>query len=113
MVIVQEIIHSMRTSSVKKGMMAIKVDLEKAYDSVRWDFLQETLELTGLQEDLIRLIMQCVSTTRMSILWGGEISESFTPTRGLRQGDPLSPYLFMLYMERLAHIINDVVKDGS
>ena len=53
--------------------------------------------------------MQCVSVPTMSLLWNGEKTESFKPLRGLRQGDPLSPYLFVLCMERLCHLIDNAV----
>lgn len=89
--------------------MAIKVDMEKAYDRVRWSFLAETLCLTGMPDDLVALIMHCVSSVSMKVLWNGEQSATFHPKRGLRQGDPLFPYLFVLYMERLAFLIKDEV----
>lgn len=55
--------------------------------------------------------MECVSGPSMSILWNGEKTESFKPLRGLRQGDLLSPYLFVLCMERLCHLIDEAVED--
>lgn len=108
-VVVQEAVHSMRRKEGRKGWMLLKLDLEKAYDRVRWDFLEDTLRAAGLSEDWVGRIMQCVSGPAMSILWNGEKSESFKPSRGLRQGDPLSPYLFVLCMERLCHLIDEAV----
>lgn len=64
-VIVQEIVHLMQNQKAKKGFMAIKVDLEKAYDRLRWDFIKETLLLTGLLTFIVDLIMQCVSNASM------------------------------------------------
>lgn len=96
-----------------KGTMVIKMDLEKAYDRVRWTFLRETLLLERFPSDLMRLIMYCVTSVNMSVIWNGEVSESFAPTRGLRQRDSLSPYLFVLYMERLANVIKDAVYAGK
>ena len=89
--------------------MAVKIDL----DRVSWKFLQETLEMARFPEDLISLIMSCVQATSMEILWNGERTAAFSPTRGLRQGNPMSPYLFVLCMERLGHLISMAVEEGS
>ncbi|KAH9788525.1 reverse transcriptase domain-containing protein [Citrus sinensis] len=102
-VVAQEVVHSMRRKTGKRGLMAIKVDLEKAYDRLNWSFIFETLQLAGFPIQLSRLIMECVTTVKMSILWNGEVTEEFSPGRGIRQGDPLSPYIFVLCIERLSH----------
>ncbi|KAH9673795.1 reverse transcriptase domain-containing protein [Citrus sinensis] len=112
-VMAQEIIHTMRNKRGKIGQMAVKVDLEKAYDRLRWDFIHDTLKDVGLPKEFIRITMECITTARMQILWGGEITEEFTPSRGIRQGDPLSPYIFVLCIERLSHAINLAVRNGS
>lgn len=111
-VIVQEVIHSMRHKTGKQGWMAIKIDLEKAYDRLRWAFIEETLTLAGFPRLLTEQIMTCVTTVSMRVLWNGVVTDSFLPTRGIRQGDPLSPYLFVLCMERLGHLIEDAVEEG-
>lgn len=103
---VQEAVHSLRRKKGRKGWMLLKLDLEKAYDRIRWDFLEDTLKAAGFSEVWRRWIMQCVADPSMSLLWNGEKTESFKPLRGLRQGDPLSPYLFVLCMERLCHLID-------
>lgn len=104
-IISQEVIHSMRQMKGRKGFMAIKIDFEKAYDRLSWGFLHETLVSIGLNYWFVDLIMACVSTSDMKILWNGEMTSSFNPSRGVRQGDPLSPYLFVLCMERLSRLI--------
>ncbi|KAG7579199.1 hypothetical protein ISN45_Aa03g033600 [Arabidopsis thaliana x Arabidopsis arenosa] len=108
-VVVQEAVHSMKRKKGRKGWMLLKLDLEKAYDRIRWDFLEDTLVAAGLSASWVRWIMQCVTGPSMSILWNGEKTESFKPARGLRQGDPLSPYLFVLCLERLCHMIDEAV----
>lgn len=105
-IVVQEVVHSMRRKKGKKGWMLLKLDLEKAYDRIRWDFLEDTLLAAKLPEAWRRWIMKCVKRPSMNVLWNGEKSEVFTPARGLRQGDPLSPYLFIMCMERLCHLID-------
>ncbi|KAH9791596.1 putative ribonuclease H protein [Citrus sinensis] len=112
-VIAQEVIHSMRKKAGKKGFMAIKVDLEKAYDRLNWDFIYETLQETGLPRDMIQIIMACITSATMRVLWNGEASDEFVPCRGIRQGDPLSPYIFVLCVERLSHGINKAITAGD
>lgn len=86
--------------------MMIKLDLEKAYDKLSWSFIHETLIFFGLPHNQIQLIMTCITTVTFRLLWNGEPTESFTPGRGIHQGDPLSPYIFVLCLERLSHLIN-------
>lgn len=87
-------IHSIRRMKGKKGGMAIKVEMEKAYDRVSWPFLNAILKGMGFPDNWISLIMDCVSSTTMSLLWNGERNQEFKPGRGLRQGDPLSSLSF-------------------
>lgn len=103
----------MRKSKKKKGEVAYKIDLEKAYDHVSWEFLRHTLLDFGFPPLMVSLIMQCVTTPTLSILWNGKRLPTFSPTRGLRQGDPLSPYLFVLCMEKLSLAIQKEVEDGN
>lgn len=68
--------------------------------------MEDTLRAAGLEDCWVRWILQCVVNLSMSILWNGEKMTAFTPARGLRQGDSLSPYLFVLCLERLCHMID-------
>lgn len=104
-IIAQEVLHFMERKKGTKGHMAIKVDLEKAYDRVNWVFLEDTLYQIGLSHHFVSVIMHCVTTANMRIMWNGSLSDSFKMEIGIRHGDPLSPYLFVLCMERLGHVI--------
>lgn len=108
-IITQEMLHSLRRRKGKKGSMVVKIDLEKAYDCIDWGFLQAVLRKVGVGEPLIKVIMSCLQTTALSVLWNGECLKEFTMERGLRQGDPLSPYLFVLCMEVLSHHIRAAI----
>ena len=111
-IIAQEVVHRMRNKTGKKGLMAIKIDLEKAYDKLDWSFIIDSLKDVGVTNHFIELIWQCISSSSMNILWNGECTGEFTPSRGIRQGDPLSPYLFVLCIERLSHLIAWAVEEG-
>lgn len=97
-VIYQEILHSLRKNNSIKGYMVLKIDLEKIYYILEWSFILETLELAGFNTEWSHNIMHCVESSSMSILWNGEPMKHFNPSRGIRQGDSMSPFLFVLYI---------------
>ena len=103
----------MRRKTEKKWLMAIKVDLEKVYNWLNWSFIFYTLQQTGLRIHLFRLILECVTSTSMNILWKGEVTKEFFPESSICQGDPLSPYILIICIERLSHGITQAVVDGN
>ena len=107
MIIAQEIICTMSLKRGKEGYMAIKIDLEKAYDRFEWHFIQDILLLYKFPRQLVKLIMSCVSSSSISVLFNGGKLDPFLPSRGIRQGDPMSPYLFILCMEMLGYLITE------
>lgn len=112
-IVLKEIVHFMRKSKKKKGYVAFKLDLEKAFDNVNWEFLSNCLHDFGFPNITIKFIMHCVSLSTFSILWNRNKLPNFKPTHGLRQGDPLSPYLFILCIEKLSIAINNAVLQGN
>ena len=112
-IVAQEVIHTMKTMKGKKGFMAVKIDLEKAYDRINWEFAINCLREVGIPESLIFLIQECISSPSMQLLWNGSKSNVFNPSRGIRQGDPLSPFLFVICMEKLAHLIQSNISSGN
>ncbi|GKG20284.1 RNA-directed DNA polymerase, eukaryota, reverse transcriptase zinc-binding domain protein, partial [Tanacetum coccineum] len=85
----------------KKQALIFKVDFEKAYDSVRWDFLDEVLNKFGFGEKWCKWIQACLKSSRGSIIINGSPTEEFQFGKGLKQGDPFAPFLFILIMESL------------
>lgn len=109
-VLTEEVVHTMKRKRGTKGWMLLKLDLEKAYDRLRWDFVVDTLSDAWFPNSWIRWIEECISSTSFHLLWNGEATDNFVSSRGLRQGDPISPYLFVLCIERLSHLINHLVQ---
>lgn len=92
---------------------AYKLDLGKAYDRVDWGYLEGALHKLGFDHTWIKWVMCCVKSMTYSVKLNGELLESFSPSRGLRQGDPLSPYLFLMVADGLVSILRREVDSGN
>ena len=109
-----ETLHSMNIYKFSKsGYMAVKLDVSRAYDRVEWCFLKEVMRKLGFNERWIALMMICVKIVSYSMLVNGEPKGLIHPIRGIRQGDPLSPFLFLLCTEGLNSLILQAKSEGS
>lgn len=97
----------------KQGLMAIKLDISKAYDKVEWGHLDAVMRRMGFQDKWIELIMMCVTTVSYSVLINGELKGRIISSRGLHQVDPISPYLFLLYSEGLSAMLKREEREGK
>ena len=107
-----ETIHTMHVRKKgKKGSMALKLDISKAYDRVEWPFLEKIMEKLGFPPRWIERVMSCVTTPSFSVLVNGKPHGMIHPAREIRQGDPLSPYLFLLCAEGFTALLAKVELD--
>ena len=93
--------------------MGFKLDFHKAYDYLEWKFISTILYMLSFDQKSVNIIHQCISNVNFILLLNGCKSASFSPSRGVRQRDSLSPYLFILCSEILARMINKEVATSS
>lgn len=101
-----ECLHKIRLNKGKKqGLVALKLDITKAYDMVEWNFLKCTLEKMRFSLKFVELIMRCITTPSFSVLINGVAKGLIKPQRGLRQGCPLPAYLFLICAEVFTNLL--------
>jgi hypothetical protein len=110
-VVLHETIHELQRK--KMNGVLLKLDFEKAYDKVNWDFLQQALRMKGFDLKWCKWIQDFVSRGSVGIRVNDDIGHYFQTKKGLRQGDPLSPILFNIVADMLAIIINRAKEDGQ
>ncbi|KAK1621216.1 hypothetical protein QYE76_026733 [Lolium multiflorum] len=105
-----ECIHFIEhNTNTNKDFCAYKLDLSKAYDRVDWDFLKKVMQRMGFSHRWVDWTMACVTSVSYKVKFNGNLLDSFSPSRGLRQGDPLSPFLFLFVADGLSTLLQDAV----
>jgi hypothetical protein len=97
----------------RNGVAAIKLDMSKAYDRVEWHFLHMMMLKLGFTDQWVSQVMKCVTSVRYHIKINEEYTTRIIPQRGLRRGDSLSPYLFILCAEGLSAMLQKTEMDGK
>jgi hypothetical protein len=106
-----ESLHSIKRKKLKS--LVLKLDLRKAYDCIDWDFLRMILLQVGFGLQMTKWIMSCVNSSSYAVLLNGEATDFFRSGRGIRQGCPLSPLLFILVMEGLSLLLKESKGEGK
>jgi hypothetical protein len=109
-----ECLHAIEQGNSRcKEFGALKLDLTKAYDRVDWEYLEGVLKRLGFHRKWAQWIMACVTTVRYSIRFNNVPLEPFTPSHGVCQGDPLSPYLFLFVANGLSQLLQKEVRQQN
>lgn len=111
--VAHEIFYSLKVRKRQATSYTVKTDIAKAYDRLEWGFLKEAMQNMGFGDRWIFWIMACISTLSYSVFINGAPKGSIVPERGLRQGHPLSPFLFILCAEVLSHMMSRATETRS
>jgi len=111
--IAYECMHTIRRQKSNTPFFALKIDMMKAYDRVEWKYLEGVMTKMGFSDIWINTVMRCVTKVRYAVRVNGQLTQPFIPTRGLRQGDPISPYLFLLCAEGLSCLMKKKEGEGK
>jgi hypothetical protein len=106
----QEVLHNIKLKKIQA--LILKLDLKKAFDCINWDYLRLILLQSGFGIHFTKWIMGCVTSASIAVLVNGEATPFFQNERGLRQGFPLSPLLFILAMEGLSILLKNSQQEG-
>uniref|UniRef100_A0A803QG78 Reverse transcriptase domain-containing protein n=1 Tax=Cannabis sativa TaxID=3483 RepID=A0A803QG78_CANSA len=108
-----ELVHAIKNKTAGRcGVATLKLDMSKAFDRVEWRFIKEVMTKMNFSTKWIDSIMGCLTTNTFTFLLNSEVTGSLTPSKGLRQGCPLSPYLFLICSEGLSRLLHYEQSEG-
>lgn len=110
--IAHELLHSFQIMNLTQPYMAFKLDISKAFDKVEWRYIEAVMKRLGFSERWCDWIMKCITTISYSIHANGSLDGNILIQRGNQQGDPISPYLYLLYSEGLLALIRSRIQQG-
>ena len=113
LLVAYECVHAIRKRKRRKPICAVKLDMMKAYDRVEWEFLEQMLHKFGFSDHWTKMVMRCMKSATFSVKLNGDLSDRFLPSRGLRQGDPLSPYMFLFCVEGFSALLKHAQEENK
>lgn len=109
MLIAHELMHSLHTRNLKSKSMNLKLDILKDFGKVEWDFIDKGMRQIGFTDLWCIWIYKCMLTVSYSVLIYGELTKTIYPQRRIRQGDPISPYLYIICTKGLSQLIKNAI----
>ncbi|KAJ4788737.1 RNA-directed DNA polymerase (reverse transcriptase)-related family protein [Rhynchospora pubera] len=112
-IVVREVLQSFRQKNFKQAAFLLKADVSKAFDKIEWDFLSKAMLYLNVPVKLVNLMVSCYNRAQISLSINGRADGFISPTRGLRQGCPMSPYGFIIAMEMLSRLFTKSQREGN
>ncbi|KAJ4767870.1 RNA-directed DNA polymerase (reverse transcriptase)-related family protein [Rhynchospora pubera] len=112
-IVVRETLQSFKQKNFKQPAFMLKVDVSKAFDKIEWDFLAKAMIYLNVPLNMVNLMLSCYRRAQVSLTINGKRDGFIIPTRGLRQGCPMSPYVFIMAMEMLSRLMSKTQREGN